>query len=681
MQTKELKIKNNLFTRHWFNLCLIMFVSIIVMLPMLTSNHLFGHDSKYHFEIIRSLNLAFKDGHFFNQIIDLVCQDYGYGTGLFYSLIPHGIAVIIMNIFNCSDVTAVALEMILLFTASGIIFYFFTKAIFKNNITAVIGAVLYLTTPYILNDVFIRFAFSEAFFTLTIPMITWGLYELINNKNVKKFFPLFTIGYSLAFLTHFTLSLFFTLFAAVYICFYFKKFFKEKLYIPFIISVSLVLIITTSFYIPMLINYPNVQVGAMNYGSNFLSFNGLWSYFYYWLIFSTAINIVTLVIFTKKIRRHKGENSKNSIILYTLLWISFALSTSLFPYFLLPDFVGILQYAWRFYMVNATILTLSIVYLLKYSDVKVHKIVLLVFTVLVSVGAMASNCKNYYSSSIHKNKISCDAYFSTITGKSENLALGASKKGDYYPTGATKDYIFYRANDIMVLDTESDISELANYQSINQLSFILKRDKNPYVVLNIPYSVCDDIEVYQITDNTENKKLEIVKTYETIDGTDYLRLDMSKADSDSKITISYQDNSKFDEYLKNNPFEFIVKSGDANFTNFNKQYFNKYSVDITANTATTIELPTLYYKGYSLKYVTENSTQEIVGKMGENGFLEIDVSESGTLYVEFEGRYITLSNYVSLAGAILFVGFEAFLLLYKRKKPDTNQPEDTKDNV
>ena len=680
MTTKELKIKNSLLSRHWFNLCLILFVSIVVMIPMLTANTVFGHDIRYHLEVIRSLDVAFKDGRFFTQIIDMICQDYGYGTGLFYSLIPHGIAVIIMNILHCNNITAIAIELILLFSLSGVVFYGFSRSFFKDNRLAIISSILYLTTPYLLNEIYVRFAFSEAFFTLTIPMIAWGLYELINNKNIKLFFPLFTLGYALAFLTHFTLTVYFTLFAAVYICFYLKKFFKEHLYIPFIISVVIVVMISASFYIPMLVNYPNVQVGSMNYGANFLSFNGLWAFFNYWLITTTIINIATLVIFTKKIKQNKAQNTKRDIILYTLLWMSFGLSTALFPYFILPDIFGIIQYAWRFYMVNATILALVITHLFKDVKIHKHKVALLTFTALAFVITISSAMNTCYFLDTHRNAV--DRYsYTIINGKSENWGIGANKNGDYFPKGANQEYIFKRANDVMIIETNSTISELANYQEINQLSFILQRKADPYVILNIPYSVCEDIAVYQITDNTENASFDVEKTLAHINGHDYLKLNMVNAGDISKVTISYAEESLFDTYLKAHPFEFVVKSGDANFTNFHKLSSSRYSVDISTSQTTTIELPTLYYKGYTIKYITDNSTECITYQLGVNGFIEVELDESGKLLVEFEGDYITKSNYISIAGIVLFLVSEVvWIALYFKNKHQTVQFE-SKDNV
>lgn len=43
--------------------------------------------------------MAWNSEEGISRIIGLVGQDYGYGTGLFYSLIPAGIAVFLMNAF------------------------------------------------------------------------------------------------------------------------------------------------------------------------------------------------------------------------------------------------------------------------------------------------------------------------------------------------------------------------------------------------------------------------------------------------------------------------------------------------------------------------------------------------------------------------------------------------------
>ncbi len=668
MNSISTQSKQSFMSRSWFHLIAIVLVSTLLILPILTSSCLKGHDIRYHFEIIRSLDVAFDNGYFTSKFMDLICQDYGYGTGLFYSTIPASIAVIIMNIFNCSSFTAVGIELILLFTLSGIAFYYFAKSIFKKNSLALISAILYLTTPYVLHEVYTRFAFSEMFLMLSTPMIAWGIYELINNKNYKKFYFLFTIGYVISFLLHFTLTIFITIFVAIYICCYFKSFFKDKLYIPFIISVIIILLITATYYVPMLINYPNMAIGEMSYSPNFLYFNGFWSFFYLWLTFTTIINITTIVVFTKKLNRNRGQNSKSSKVLFSLLISTFVLSTSIFPWFLMPDFVGMIQYVWRFFMANATVLVLSIVYLLSKVEIKKHRVALTIITALVSLISLINNFSSSYSSAVAKNKINESSYTTYINGKSENHGLGANKKGDYYPKGATQDYIFTRANASMVLDTNLDITEFANYQSINQISFIINQRANPYVVLNIPYDVCEGASCYQFTDNSENKRLNLSVSSENINGVDYLRLDLTKTDCDSKVTITYEENSSLDKYLKTNPFEFITLEGEASFTNFVKENSNTYSVEIIANDTTIIELPTLYYKGYNIKLVTDSAVENIEAKFGTNGFIEVEINTSGTLYVEFEGKYIDYANYISLAGVVVFVSCGIVILIKGRKK-------------
>lgn len=629
----------------------ILILSALLSFTFNASQYAFGHDIRYHYEIIRALSTAWDSGSGFSRILDLVGQDYGYGTGLFYSLIPAGTAVVLMNIFSLSVAESISFEIFLLLVASGIIMFFFMKSITKNTLISTVVACIYISSPYVITDIYVRFAFSEMFLILAVPLIMWGIYELIINKNIRKFFIPFVLGYSIAIMTHLTMTVFLTAVILIFILIYIKEIFRYKLYIPLIIATICVLLISSVYYVPMLINYPNIGLDKMSYTSAFLSFNGLWSFILVWLIFSSILNIFTIWVFAKNLAYNRGNNSKNKKVLFAFLLLTFLMSTCLFPWFILPDFVGIIQFSWRMFIVNMPLLAISIGYLLKNSEFFSHKFSLIFGTVICLIGSL-SMAINYNFCLNGKASNTIDKYASSqlINGKSENLGLGASKKGDYLPNGCTTDYLFNRAQN-MILETDVKLTELANYQSINQLSFMIGKNKGGYAVLDLPYDLFEDTEIYQISSDYHEERLNVVKS----NNNGNLQLSFEEYSNECKITISYKEDSNLDNYLKQNPFEFVVKSGDVEFTNFIKQSAYDYTVDVNVTSYSSIELPSLYYKGYKITLISNGVEEEISHTLGENGFIEISLENSGTLHVEFVGDYIKTSNYVAIAGAVLSI--------------------------
>lgn len=631
-----------------FAVC-IAIVSALLSFTFNLSEYAYGHDIRYHYEVIRALDMAWNSEEGISRIIGLVGQDYGYGTGLFYSLIPAGIAVFLMNAFSLSISQAISFEIFILLSASGIVMFAFMKSVTKHNIISFITSIIYISSPYVLTDIYVRFAFSEMFLILAIPLIMWGTYELVIKKNIRKFFIPFVLGYSIAIMTHLTMTVFLTIIVLIFLLIYIKDIFRYKLYIPFIIATICVMLISAMFYVPMFINNANVGLDNMSYTSSFVSFNGLWSFILIWLIFSSILNIFTIWVFIKNLSDNRGNNSKNKKVLFSLLVLTFVMSTCLFPWFVFPNFVGIIQYSWRMFVVNMPILAISIGYLIKNDAFKSHKFALILGTVICLIGSLSVSLNyNFYLKGKEANTINKYSSSQIINGKSVNWGLGANKKGDYLPNGCTTKYLFNRAQN-MILETDVEITEFANYQSINQLSFMISRNHNGYAVIDLPYKLFNDVEIYQISDDYHSVSLNVTKA----NNNSNLQLNFEEYDGECKITISYKENSALDNYLKQNPFEFIVESGDAIFSNFVKYSASNYQVDVSLTSTSTIELPTLYYEGYKIT-LTSNGVEQVVEPIfNENGFISITINESGTLNVKFEGKYVEISNNLAIVGGVV----------------------------
>ena len=649
LNKKKIDVKYNI-------LAMLSFVvfAFVLLLPFFTSSVHSGHDIEYHFSMIRSLCNSWDSGKFFSKIDNLTCQDYGYGNGIFYSVVPAGLATIFIKVFHLNLTGAVGLEIALLFAANGIVFYWFLKRMFNKQNLAWVCALLYMCAPYVLNQLYVRFSFSEIFLSLAIPLIFWGLFELLVKNNKGLFMLLFTSGYCLSILCHLTMTIYLTIFVVVALCFFFKQIFKQGKVVPLAVSTIIVLLVCAFYYIPMLANFGlSNTTSNLSYTSAFLWFNGTWAFALPYLLVSTIISLIVIVKFAKYLKQNKGQNNKYEVCLFVLLNSSFIASTCIFPWFLLPNFVGMIQYVWRLYVLNATFVYVAFAFLIfKQGRIKnLFKTLIVILTIsLCSFGlnAVSSHSKNGFW--FASTSVDVKRFENEISNQSDNCGIGSHKKLNYTPSVANANYIFTRANDALVLDTNLKVKELANYFSLEQISFVVTSSNSGFVVLKIPFEECKNLKVYQFSTDVECKVLNPTISSKNIDDKQWLKLDLENFKGESKVTISYKNDLEFKNYLVKNPFEFICTSGEMSATNFVKSSASEYVVEF-ATSGATVELPTIYYKGYKLTYKNaQGEIYNITPKMSDNGFIEIELKESGVLQVEYAPNFENLANKISLVG-------------------------------
>ena len=346
----KLRIRNFLKSNYWhIILCgaLTLFAAI-VLLPYLQADRHSGHDLKYHFTVIRSLKIAWEEGNFFNKIMETIGGDYGYGTGIFYSTFPAAFCVILMKLFHLSQTAALFMEMLLLFSASAIVMYFFLYRVFKKMWIAAICACSYIFYPYFLWDLYVRFAFTEIFLMLAMPLIVWGVYELLYCKNRAGFYPLFILGYSLAIFSHFTMTVYITIFLVIWMLIEWKKTFDLRKIIAFAIATGIVLLITASYYLPMLVNYGVTDTSSMSKTAEQILKNTTKYYTekiltldYSYILFTYLLFVGYYALFAN------GKRSNGKTTLLVLSAFILFLYNPVFPWSIMPNFLRMIQYTFR----------------------------------------------------------------------------------------------------------------------------------------------------------------------------------------------------------------------------------------------------------------------------------------------------------------------------------------------
>ena len=340
--------------------------SIIIMLLDIQNGYIGGHDTNFHLANITAIvDQISWDNLTVQEPLKYIGNDLGYGTRFFYPPIPHLTAAYITKILSIFNIGNVAIGMRitqwLTFFASGVTFYFLGEKIFKNKKIAMLLSIFYMTAPYHLAEVFVRDSFSEMFIPIAIPLIVLGLLYLIESK-YRQFLICFVLGYTLALYSHLAMTIYFTLMILVtFFIVYFKQIFTKKniLYLTF--ASILVLLLTASFWMPMLemklkgsygvfVPYYMTAKGALEDSaipiSELFAFNRDVNYEYIRYNLQLTVTIlffISLFIIIKK----KLWKKKLWIFLVVFTFLSAIMVTNIFPWEYTPNILATLQFPWR----------------------------------------------------------------------------------------------------------------------------------------------------------------------------------------------------------------------------------------------------------------------------------------------------------------------------------------------
>ncbi|MBQ9714152.1 MAG: hypothetical protein IJV83_02405 [Clostridia bacterium] len=675
-------------------LCIVLF-SALLFLPFACSNQHWGHDLKYHFNVIRSLFVAWERGGFNGKVMELIGGDYGYGTGIFYSTMPASVCVALMKILHLPIIAALYIEFVLLFSAAGIVIYFFLFRIFHNSRIAAAGCAFYLLFPYYPFEIYTRFAIAESFLLLAIPMIVWGVFELLYKNNYRAFLPLFIGGYALAIFSHLTMTVYATLFLAIWLLMEHKKTFTRKNVAFFALATAIVLLITACYYLPMAASYGVTETADMSVAPKLMIRRGVNVFIsiYHWFsILTTGIMLALYAVYYA--RKRKQNRTRGMTVILTLSGLAWFMLTPIFPWYLMPSFLRMIQYPFRIFLFGGLLATLQFSTLLKaygfinreelckdvqpQQGVKKAKISAKKFftgkNALWRIGVCICALTFLVNGSMNIMKLRLkrrdtvlnNVSMAEFSGFSDWFGLGAWKNGDYFPKNCTYEYASTRLSKEYVSETDVKIDEFSDYSGLSQISFLA--NVSGYAVLDIPYDLFENAEVYRYETVYTNKPLKIA--LESVDGGVKTRLTIPDYEAESKIILSYKNAPELKEYLQSQAFGVLTMEGDVVATNLKKERVGKYSVEVNVvQNGGVLELPSYYYKGYTLTLEkADGSCENIEDIHGRNGFLEAKITESGTLYVEYTGEEFRFAYMLTAIGLVGAIGLCVVTWLVQKKK-------------
>ncbi|KKP60013.1 MAG: hypothetical protein UR52_C0001G0093 [Candidatus Gottesmanbacteria bacterium GW2011_GWA1_34_13] len=247
------------------NILAILFLTIVSLFAMRALIHFGFYTSHDGWHIVTRLyyfDAIVRDGQIPVRFSANLLNGFGYPLFIFSYHLPWIIAEPLMlaglNVFD-----AIKAVFILTYIMSGIFMYFWLSQVFGKK-AGLLGAFVFLFTPYRFVNIFVRANIGEAVSFMTYPLIFWSIYNL----SLKKSFKWVCIGaFGLvgAMLSHIMVIFLFFLPLILYAV---HLFFKTKNKIIFIIQISIMVFLSigvSAYYLFPAIYYKPITVFADTY--------------------------------------------------------------------------------------------------------------------------------------------------------------------------------------------------------------------------------------------------------------------------------------------------------------------------------------------------------------------------------------------------------------------------------
>ena len=520
-----------LYKRNLINIAIMILVSIFLSLPLFSSKlNVYVDDGIQHIARAYGTYLSLKQNTFFPNIIASFSNGFGYSWNLFYGpLSTYGI--ILLNFIFSNFIISYKIFVWICLILSGYLMYKFIYNYIGNYNVALLSAILYMSFPYHLTDLYIRNALGEYVSFVFVPLVFLGLYNIFYTSEKHYYLEIGAIG---LILTHNLSTMIVLFFSFLYIGLNFEKVNRDAVKKSLAISVLFIITITSFYWMPLIeakisTNYQVYENGMMaskeSVSKNGLNITQLFvskkdgSYVFELgphIIVMLALSIMSLKLMDDKIK----ENYVFFLISGLLcLWMS----TKYFPWKFLPEELTIIQFPWRMMMMSSfffsIICAINMYVLIKKINIKDVAIIssIAVFYTLAFIGYL-----HYDNITNIENLV-----LGRISGKDNEVVAGLGKE-EYLPKNAYNNrfYIATRDEYIDVLEGNAIIKD--EVKNGTHLTAEITTGDSDYSIIELPYIYYPGYEV----------RLDgmILKSIETKNG--FLGIVVGK-DENAKLEVNY----------------------------------------------------------------------------------------------------------------------------------------------
>ena len=522
------KIKNN---RNLINIFVIILVSIFLSIPLFSSRlNIYVDDGIQHIARAYGTKLAFKQNIIFTNIISTFSNGFGYSWNLFYGpLSTYGI--ILINLICSNFIISYKIFVWFCIILSGYFMYKFIYNYLENYDVALLAAILYMSFPYHLTDLYIRNALGEYVSFIFIPLVFLGLYNIFYTSEKHYYLSIGAIG---LILTHNLSTIIVMFFACLYVGLNFEKINKENIKKSLIINTLFILCVSAFFWMPLLetkyiTNYQVYKSGMMatkeSVAENGLKITQLFvskkdgSY-----VFELGPHIIVMLALSVMAIRLMDEKIKENYIFFLLSGIfCMWMSTKYFPWKLLPEEFSIIQFPWRMLMMTSfffsIVCAINMFILIKKFDFKD-------VAIIASIGVFYTTAFLGYLRYDNLTNIE-DLALGRISGKDVETVAGLGKE-EYLPEKAYSNRFYIATRDEYIDILEGNVIIKDEIKDGTHLTASIEAGDDNYSILELPYIYYPGYEV----------RLDgmISKTFETDNG--FLGIKVLKNDN-AKLEVNY----------------------------------------------------------------------------------------------------------------------------------------------
>lgn len=341
-----------------------------------------GHDSIFHFMRIEGVKEAILSGQWSAKIHPTHLKGYGYATGVMYPqlflYIPAILRIVGFDLINSYKIFLLIINILTV-----VITFYSLKKMMKDQTIALLGTILYVLAPYRVMDLYYRMAVGEYCAIMGLPLIVYGLYDLIQDKREqdRTSWISLVIGYSIVIESHILSIILVGFFCFVVAVCFIKRFFKKENWLRIgkiaILTIAINLGFLTSFLDYYRLQFNSSTDTISKYGVTFaqLFTNQVLSDFPmhsfaieegiageiplglgYGLLFGTMIFVIYM--------KQKSEYTKLGITALILSGITILFSWYRFPWDVvsqetfLGKIIANIQFPWRFLEITTILLVI-----------------------------------------------------------------------------------------------------------------------------------------------------------------------------------------------------------------------------------------------------------------------------------------------------------------------------------
>lgn len=483
-------LTNLLKNKKVLSYLIIFAISVFICIPLLSKNMDISRDDGIQ-HICRLIGTydTLKEGQIFPVIMSNFCNGFGYSWNIFYSPLT-AYFPLIFKLITSSFVVCLKLSMFVSIFLSGVFMFQFTYKVFRSHKVGVISAILYMSAPYHLTDLYNRIAIAELASFIFIPIVFNGMYDLFYRKNTKPYGIIFgAIG---LILTHNVMAVYTAIFCFIYLIIHYKKINKTILK-KITICILLILLCTSFYWIPLLEHSQattyEVFVPERMYKDNTLigSKLSVLELFFtekFGMIFHIGLLIIIGLILTFLYRKKIQKRYKEWLIIFTVFGIcSVIMTTKIFPYEYMPDFLKMIQFTWRmmefasFFLSGVAGYGISM-FLNKNSKKEIYVVISILIYLSISILTQNKQVEIPFNEERYLDAV-------PVTSSTGRVHAGCASF-EYLPQKAftNREYIETRTHEVYVLEGKADIYN-TNKENTN-LTFEIQNVTNG-TKIELPY--------------------------------------------------------------------------------------------------------------------------------------------------------------------------------------------------